>query len=391
MVKISLSPRPDMLMMIASSGLRLRGLLEGLDKGVRGFEGRDDALQAHGQVEGGDDLGVGGGLEAHPFFIGEIGEDGADPDVVEAGRHRVGLEHLAVAVLQEHRLVALGHAGRGVGAAEPDGVPAAGDAFAAGLHPDQVHRIAHESLKDAHGVGTAADAGVDPGRQFAVLLDDLPCRLLADDRLEPADHFGKGGGAAGRAEDVVGVVEIGDPVAEGLVDRVLQGAGAVLDRHHGGPHLLHPEDVRALPSDIHLAHVNRAGETEFGGHGGGGHAVLAGAGLGDHPFLAHSLHQQALAHDVIGLVGAGMVEVLALDVDLRPAEMAGEVCGVGQRGRPAGVIRHQGDIFLPEGRIFPGLCIFLLQFAEGLIEHLRDIGAAPVAEKSFFVHSFLHR
>ena len=52
---------------------------------------------------------------------------------------------------------------------------------------------------------------------------------------------------------------------------------------------------------------------EQGGRGGGGHAVLAGAGLGDEAGLAHPLGEQRLAEHVVDLVRAGVVEVLALE------------------------------------------------------------------------------
>jgi hypothetical protein len=51
--------------------------------------------------------------------------------------------------------------------------------------------------------------------------------------------------------------------------------------------------------------------------------VLARAGLGDDPGLAHALGQQDLAHAVVDLVRAGVVQLLALEIDLRAAEMLG--------------------------------------------------------------------
>ena len=57
----------------------------------------------------------------------------------------------------------------------------------------------------------------------------------------------------------------------------------------------HVEDVELLAADVLLAHVDRAFEAEQGAGGGGGDAVLAGAGLGDHARLAHPLGEQDLA------------------------------------------------------------------------------------------------
>ena len=226
---------------------------------------------------------------------------------------------------------------------------AGGDALAARLDADQFHlRLIEKTLEDAHGVGAAADAGIDPVRHAAVLREDLFSGLHADDRLEPGHHLRKGMRTADRADDVMGVVHGGDPVAEGLVHGILKGAGAIGDRHDRGAELLHPEDIGPLAGDILLAHVDGAGKAETGGHGGGGHAMLAGAGLGDHPFFAHPFDQQSLAHDVIGLVGAGVVEILAFDVDLGATQMTGQVFRIGQRRGPAGIVAHEIDILLPE-------------------------------------------
>ena len=55
-----------------------------------------------------------------------------------------------------------------------------------------------------------------------------------------------------------------------------------------GAEQLHPEHVEGLAFGVHLAHVDHALQPEQGGRGGGGHPVLAGAGLGDDPPLAHA-------------------------------------------------------------------------------------------------------
>ena len=64
--------------------------------------------------------------------------------------------------------------------------------------------------------------------------------------------------------------------------------------HLGAEHL-HAEDVRLLPLDVDRAHVDDAGQAEARAGGGGGDAVLAGAGLGDDARLAHAPREQDLA------------------------------------------------------------------------------------------------
>lgn len=117
------------------------------------------------------------------------------------------------------------------------------------------------------------------------------------------------------AEQVVGAVHVGDPVAERLVDGVLEGTAAGLHGDDLGAEHPHPGDVERLALGVDLAHVDGAVEAEEGAGGGGGHTVLAGAGLGDDPGLAHALGQQGLAEHVVDLVRAGVVEVLALEED----------------------------------------------------------------------------
>ena len=101
---------------------------------------------------------------------------------------------------------------------------------------------------------------------------------------------------------------------------------------------LHLEDVELLPADVFLAHVDLALQAEEGGGGGRGDAVLAGPGLGDDARLAHALRQQGLADAVVDLVGAGVVQVLALEEDAGAAGLLRQPLGEVQRRRPADVM-----------------------------------------------------
>ncbi|BFO20673.1 hypothetical protein SHKM778_70610 [Streptomyces sp. KM77-8] len=142
-------------------------------------------------------------------------------------------------------------------------------------------------------------------------------------------------GAGDGAEEVVRAVDVGDPVAERLVDGVLQGAAAGLHGDDLGAEHAHPGHVKRLASRVDLAHVDGAVEAEEGAGGGGGHAVLAGAGLGDDAGLAHALGEQGLAEHVVDLVGAGVVQVLALEEDPCSAGVPGETgTSVRALGRP---------------------------------------------------------
>ena len=151
---------------------------------------------------------------------------------------------------------------------------------------------------------------------------------------------GYGAGPDARADDVVGRLDVRDPVADRRRHRLLERrapASTGSTRRAEQPHAL---DVRLLAAHVLGAHVDDALEVEQRAGGRRGDAVLAGAGLGDDPRLAHPLGQQRLAERVVDLVGAGVVEVLALEPDRVPGRArtgAGEV----QRRRAADVVAQQ--------------------------------------------------
>src|SRR5260370_1379246 len=72
------------------------------------------------------------------------------------------------------------------------------------LDADQFHiRVVLERVKNAGRVAAAADAGHHGTGQPADLFQALCARFPADDRLEIADHHGKGVRADDAADDVV--------------------------------------------------------------------------------------------------------------------------------------------------------------------------------------------
>ncbi len=305
---------------------------------------------------------------------------GADAGVVEAGRDRVGQGDLARVVLEHIRVGALEHAR--AGGEEPRGVVAENLAAAAGLDPAQGDaRVGEEGVEDADGVGAAAHTGDHHVGQAALGGEHLLAGLAADHTLEVAHHGRVGVGAKGRAEQVV-ALGVGHPVAHRLVDGVFERARATVDPAHLGAEQAHAEDIGPLAGHVLGAHVDHALEAEQGADGGRGHAVLAGAGLGDDAAFAHAAGQQALAEGIVDLVGAGVGQVLAFEIDLCAAALLGEAGGEAQGRGPPGVGAVEVAELVPEGRVGAGLAVGRLEGGDRGHEGLGNVAPAVGAEST---------
>ena len=150
-----------------------------------------------------------------------------------------------------------------------------------------------------------------------------------------------------RAQDVVGRLDVRDPVAHGLVDGVLERRRARGHAAHLGTERAHPQDVGPLALDVLGAHVHDARQVQQGAGRGRRDAVLAGAGLGDDPGLAEPPGQQRLAEGVVDLVRTGVGEVLALEVEAEPRD--GDRGGASRRGRRTGRRRGKPGRFAFHG------------------------------------------
>ena len=194
----------------------------------------------------------------------------------------------------------------------------------AGEHPDRVR--------------AAADAGDHGVGQPALGLEHLRARLAADHGLQLAHDPGIRRGADAGADQVVGRLDVRDPVADRLARRLLQRLRPELDRPHLGAEQAHPLDVRLLAPHVLGAHVDDALEAEPRADGRRRDAVLAGAGLGHDPLLAEPAREHGLAERVVQLVRAGVEQVLALEVE---PLVRREALGAGERRRAAGVGARQ--------------------------------------------------
>ncbi len=193
-------------------------------------------------------------------------------------------------------------------------------------------RLADEPGQQPDRVRAAADAGEREVRQAPLDGPQLGGRLVADPALQVADDRGIRVRTHRRAKDVVGRLDVRDPVAHRLVDRVLERGRARCHRADLGAQRAHAQDVGTLPLDVLGAHVHDARQVEQRAGRRGGHAVLAGAGLGDDPRLAQASGEERLAERVVDLVGTGVGEVLALEV--QPEAWDGIGAGTRRGGQP---------------------------------------------------------
>ncbi len=349
------------------------------------FERGDDAFGAAQVVEGFERFLV---RDAHVFSAADVLQEGmlgADAGVVQACAHAVGLGDLAVVVLQDVSAVAVQHAG--AAQLQRARVLARIHAFARGFHTDQTGVFVRDvGVEDAHGVAAATHAG---NHRVGLLLSHLQAfehlghlreAFFANHALEVAHHHGVGVRARHGADDVEGVVHIGDPVAHGFVERVLEGFAARLDRDHGRAQQFHAVDVGALALDVFAAHVDHALQAVAGANGGGGHAMLACAGLGNDARLAHALGEHGLADGVVDLVGARVVQVFALEEDLRAAHFAAHAGCVVDGRRTPHKVRQLGLEFGDEFRVVLVLGVGVFEFVDGMRQRFADEAAAVNAK-----------
>ena len=115
--------------------------------------------------------------------------------------------------------------------------------------------------------------------------------------------------------------------------------------------------------------------------------MLAGAGFGDDPRLAHAPGEQDLAEHIVDLMRAGVVQLLALEIDFGTAEMRGQPLGEIERARPPDIMGQQIVEFGLESRIFLGRLILALEVENERHQRLGDEAAAENAEMPAFVRA----
>ena len=181
-------------------------------------------------------------------------------------------------------------------------------------------------------------------------------------------------------DDVEGVIDVGDPVAQCFVHGVFEGAGARDDRYDLCAQQFHTEYVGLLALDVGLPHVDHAGQAEAGRHGRGGHAVHTGTGFRDDALLAHLLGQQYLADAVVDFVRAGVVQLFAFKVNARAAEVIRKSFGKVERIGAADVIALEVGELALKLRIVLSAGVLILQLQDQRHQGFGNKAATKVAK-----------
>ena len=113
--------------------------------------------------------------------------------------------------------------------------------------------------------------------------------------------------------------------------------------------------------------------------------MLARAGFGDDPGLAHAAGKDDLAQHVVDLMRAGVVQLVALHIDLGTTKMRGYPFGKVQRRGSADVMLPQIVHLGPEGRVGLGMFIARLKVEDQRHQGFRHETPTELAKASSLI------
>ena len=250
----------------------------------------------------------------------------------------------------------------------------------AGLDPDQLDPgVADEAAKVPIAFEPPPTQARTRSGSRPAASQHLGARLLAEPALKVAHQRRVGGRPHRGADHVVGRRHIGTQSRIAADTASFSVRAPASTPTTSAPSRCHPLDVRPLAAHVLRAHVHHALETEQGTRRGRGDPVLARAGLGDHPRLAHPPRQQRLAQRVVDLVRAGVGQVLALQPHLAAGDLR-QAARVVERRRPADVVAQQPRQLVLERRVGARREPLPLQLVKGRDQRLGHVAAAVGAE-----------
>ena len=289
---------------------------------MRTLNSRNDALHAGELVTGVDGLIVLNGEHMAPARCGKVGVHRADARIVETGTDGKGFLYLSVLGLHH------------------EGACSVDDAFCAAVHGGSgiigiysvsgslsqiyLHAVIINVVVDGSGsVASATHAGDEVIRIVAAnLLLKLPFQFFRDYALHLGNNVWIWVRTHGRTYDIEGILWVAAPVAYGLRAGIAQRHVAGAHRVHLGSQHLHTLYVGMLALHIGGTHENLTLHVHQGAYRSGSHTVLSGSGFGNDAGLAHLLGHENLTDGVVDFVCTGMVQVLALQIELASVLLA---------------------------------------------------------------------
>ena len=182
-----------------------------------------------------------------------------------------------------------------------------------------------------------------------------------------------------RAEQIISIQRVRDPVAQRLIDRSAQRAIATLDRHDACSEQPHTPHVGRLTLHVDGTHVHGARQPETRARRSGCDPVLPGASLGDDASGSQASRKQRLADGVVDFVRAGVRQIFPLQPDIDAPDRR-KTGGKGERGRPAHPPGELGAEFRLQVPRVEVLTHSALEPLECRNECLRHIAAAERTE-----------
>src|SRR6266581_3731694 len=149
--------------------------------------------------------------------------------------------------------------------------------------------------------------------------------------------------------------------------------------HLGAEHL-HPVHVQFLSVHVLASHVDFRAQSQSRARHSGSNPMLSGPGFSNDPQFPHFLGKESLAESIVDLVRATMQEILSLQIDSGPSNVASQIGSKVQWGGSAGETVQPARQLLLEGGVVGEPVVCFLKFSQWLHQGLRDILPAIFSE-----------
>mmetsp|Transcript_9355 Transcript_9355/g.20199 ORF Transcript_9355/g.20199 Transcript_9355/m.20199 type:complete len:541 (+) Transcript_9355:716-2338(+) len=242
-----------------------------------------------------------------------------------------------------------------------------------------------EWMEGTNRVGSPTNTGNDRIWQLSGLLEHLLTHFFAHDTLEIAHNRGEWVGPNSRSNQVVRVSNIGNPIAHGFVDSILQCGLSVVHWDYLCSQCVHSENIQLLAFTIHGTHVDNALQSHLSTNGGGGNSVLTRTSFGNNTGLSNAFGQQSLSNGVVDFVRTSVCQILAFEPNSGATREFGQTVSSVQRCGPANKIPTVFVKLGQEVRIILNLVILLFNFFKRNRQSLRDVLPSEVSKFARFL------